>query len=110
MLHYATLITLQLQQLLLLLLPQLQQQVQLHRTTLHCTNYTAAHYTYKYKCDYNYITLHYTALHYTNYITLRYNYNCNYNCNYHYIAVHDSTLIALRYTTTTTTLPYTTLR
>ena len=111
MLHYATLITLQLQQLLL---PQLQQQVQLHRTTLHCTNYTAAHYSYKYKCDYNYITLHYTTQHYTTLITLHdnyhYNYNCNYKCNYHYIAVHDSTLIALRYTTTTTTLPYTTLR
>ena len=38
-------ITLQLQQLLL---PQLQQQYQLHHITLHCTNYTAAHYNYNY--------------------------------------------------------------
>jgi hypothetical protein len=68
MLHYNTLITLQLQQLL----PQLQLQLQPHHITLHCTNYIAARYNYKYKCDCNHITLHYTALHHTNYITLRY--------------------------------------
>ena len=92
MLHYATLITLQLQQLLLL--PQLQQQVQLHRTTLHCTNYTAAHYNYKYKCDYNYITLHYATQRYTTLITL------------HYATTTTTTATTIA---TTTTLQYTTL-
>ena len=52
--------TLQLQQLLL---PQLQQQYQLHHITLHCANYTAAHYNYKYNYNYNYTTLHNTTLH-----------------------------------------------
>ena len=60
-------ITLQLQQLLL---PQLQQQYQLHHITLHCANYTAAHYNYNY--NYNYTTLHNITLHYATYVTLRY--------------------------------------
>ena len=69
---------------------------------------------YKYKCNYNcYTTLHNTTLHYTNYIALRYSYyyncSCNYNCNYHYIALHNTRLITLHFTTTTTTLPYVTL-
>ena len=45
-LHYSTLFTRQLQQLLL---PQLQLQLQLHHMTLHCINYTAADYNYKCK-------------------------------------------------------------
>ena len=60
--------------------------------------------------------LHNTTLHYTIYITLRklrYNYNYNrgwnYNCNYHSVVLHDTTLITLHHTTTTTALPYTTL-
>ena len=44
-----------------LLLPQLQQQHQLHHITLHCANYTAVHYSYKCKCNYNYTTLHNTT-------------------------------------------------
>ena len=69
---------------------------------------------YKYKCNYHCCaTLHNTTLHYTNYITLRYYYNCscNYNCNYHYIALHNTRLTTLHFTTTTTTttLPYVTL-
>ena len=55
--------------------------------------------------------LHYTTL--INDMKSRYNYNyncsCNYTCNYHYIALHDATLIALHHATTTSTLPYTTL-
>ena len=44
-------------------------------------------------------------------ITLRYNYNCNCNCNYtcYYIALHYTTPITLHYTTSTTSLLYTTL-
>ena len=55
-----TIIALQLQQLLR---PQLQQQYQLHRATLHCTNYTAAHCNYKY--TFITATLHSTAQHYS---------------------------------------------
>ena len=65
-LHYTTPITLQLPQQLL---TQLEQQYRLH-----CANYTAVRYNYKYKGKYNYTTLHNTTLHYTNYITLRYSY------------------------------------
>ena len=56
-LHYTTPITLQLQQQLL---TQLQQQYHLH-----CANYTAVRYNYKYKGKYNYTTLHNTTQHNT---------------------------------------------
>ena len=42
-------------------------------------------------------------------ITLRYNYNCNCNYTCHYIALHYTTPITLHYTTSTTSLLYTTL-
>ena len=57
----------------------------------------------------HYITQHYSTLH--EYIALRYNYNCscNYNCNYHYVALHDTTLITPHYDYNCATLRYTTL-
>ena len=52
---------------------------------------------------------HYITRYYTTLITLNHTYSCNYKRNCHQIALHDTTLIALHYTATTTTLPYTTL-
>ena len=102
MLHYTALITLQLQQQLL---PQLQQQYQLHHITLHCTHCTAVHYNYvqiQMQLQLHYTRLHYARLHYTRphystqhystlqYATPRHNYNYNCNCNYTTLITHSN--------------------
>ena len=94
MLHYTALITLQLQQQLL---PQLQQQYQLHHITLHCTHCTAVHYNYvqiQMQLQLHYITQHYSTL--LTLITLHY-------------ATTTTTTAAATTSVTTTTLHYTML-
>ena len=88
-LHYATLVTWQLQQQLP---PQLQVQLELHRVTLHCVHFTAIRNNNNNNNNNN------------NKYNYKYKYKYNYNYNYNYIAQYYTPLFALHYDTSATTL------